>query len=137
MATPIWGRHCAVIRAHLRQLGADLRHLLLAAVPPERLLRLRSVDPDRYQWVTGNGWPDVVDTIRAKPVEMAVVDPLLGGQARAHGIERLRLPGGRPGGGGGWLRGGDDPLPLPPRADGPHPPRRTCERWFTKVGLPS
>ena len=68
-----------------------MRHLLLAAVPPERLLRLRSVDPDRYQWVTGNGWPDVVDTIRAKPVEMAVVDPLLGGQARAHGIERLRL----------------------------------------------
>ena len=68
-----------------------MRHLLLAAVPPERLLRLRSVDPERYQWVTGNGWPDVVDTIRAKPVEMVVVDPLLGGQARAHGIERLRL----------------------------------------------
>ena len=68
-----------------------MRHLLLAAVPPERLIRLRSVDPDRYEWVAGIGWPDVVDTIRAKPVEMAVVDPLLGGQARAHGIERLRL----------------------------------------------
>jgi len=66
-----------------------LRHLLLAAVPPERLLRLRSLDPDRYQWVSGTGWPDSVDAIRAKPVEMAVVDPLLGGQA--HGIERIRL----------------------------------------------
>ena len=54
-------------------------------------MRIRSVDPDRYEWVAGIGWPDVVDTIRAKPVEMAVVDPLLGGQARAHGIERLRL----------------------------------------------
>jgi AraC-like DNA-binding protein len=68
-----------------------LRHLLLAAVPAERLLRLRSLDPDRYHWVSGTGWPESVDAIRAKPVEMAVVDPLLGGQARAHGIERIRL----------------------------------------------
>jgi AraC-like DNA-binding protein len=68
-----------------------LRHLLLAAVPAERLLRLRSLDPDRFQWVSGGAWSDVVDTIRAKPIEMAVVDPLLGGQARATGIERLRL----------------------------------------------
>ena len=90
-AAPIWGGLFGVIRAHLRQIGADLRHLLLAAVPPERLVRLRSVDPSRYHWVAGIGWPDVVDTIRAKPIEMAVVDPLLGGQARAHGIERLRL----------------------------------------------
>ena len=68
-----------------------MRHLLLAAVPTERLLRLRMLDPDRYQWVSGSGWPEVVDAIRAKPVEMAVVDPLLGGEARAHGIERVRL----------------------------------------------
>jgi AraC-like DNA-binding protein len=68
-----------------------LRHLLLAAVPTERLLRLRTLDPDRYQWVSGSGWHEVVETIRAKPVEMAVVDPLLGGEARAHGIERIRL----------------------------------------------
>ena len=68
-----------------------MRHLLLAAVPTERLLRLRVLDPDRYQWVSGTGWPESVDAIRAKPVEMAVVDPLLGGEARAHGIERIRL----------------------------------------------
>ncbi|HEX7336595.1 MAG TPA: hypothetical protein VF252_05235, partial [Gemmatimonadales bacterium] len=65
--------------------------MLLAAVPTERLLRLRTLDPERYQWVSGNGWPESVDTIRAKPVEMAVVDPLLSGEARAHGIERIRL----------------------------------------------
>jgi AraC-like DNA-binding protein len=75
----------------LRQIGAVLRHLLLAAVPPERLLRLRSLDPGRYRWVSGSAWSEAVDLIRAKPIEMAVVDPLLGGQARAHGIERLRL----------------------------------------------
>jgi hypothetical protein len=55
------------------------------------MLRLRSLDPDRYHWVSGSGWPEVVDAIRARPIEMAVVDPLLGGQARAHGIERIRL----------------------------------------------
>ena len=75
---PIWASTLRVYRAHLRQIGADLRHLLLAAVPTERLLRLRVLDPDRYQWVSGTGWPEAVDTIRAKPVEMAVVDPLLG-----------------------------------------------------------
>ncbi len=88
---PIWVSSLRVYRAHLRQTGADLRHLLLAAVPAERLLRLRVLDPDRYQWVAGSGWPESVDAIRAKPVEMAVVDPLLGGEARAHGIERIRL----------------------------------------------
>jgi AraC-like DNA-binding protein len=90
-APPIWDCTSDVFRAHLRQLGADLRHLLLAAVPTDRLLRLRALDPDRYQWVSGSGWPEAVDSIRAKPVEMAVVDPLLGGPARAHGIERIRL----------------------------------------------
>jgi AraC-like DNA-binding protein len=80
-----------LFRAHLRQIGADLRHLLLAAVPPERMSRLRLLDPERYHWVSGGGWPETVEAIRAKPVEMAVVDPLLGGAARAHGIERIRL----------------------------------------------
>ncbi|HET6797997.1 MAG TPA: helix-turn-helix domain-containing protein [Gemmatimonadales bacterium] len=68
-----------------------MRHLLLAAIPADRLMRLRMLDPERYQWVYGGGWPEAVDAIRAKPVEMAVVDPLLGGEARAHGIERIRL----------------------------------------------
>lgn len=69
-----------------------MRHLLLAAVPSERLFRLRGLDPDRFQWVSGASWPEAVEAIRAKPVDMAVVDPLLGGgEPRSHGIERLRL----------------------------------------------
>ena len=68
-------------RAFLRQIGAVLRHLLLAAVPAERVFRLRTLDPDRFEWVAVNRWPEAVETIRAKPVDMAVVDPLLGGDA--------------------------------------------------------
>jgi AraC-like DNA-binding protein len=80
-----------LFRAHLRQIGADLRHLLLAAVPTERLFRLRTLDPDRFAWESVNTWPEAVDVIRAKPIDMAVVDPLLGGGSpRPHGIERLR-----------------------------------------------
>jgi AraC-like DNA-binding protein len=68
-----------------------LRHLLLAAVPAERLFRLRSLDPERFVWEAVGTWPEAVDAIRAKPVEMAVVDPLLGGTTpRTHGIGRLR-----------------------------------------------
>jgi AraC-like DNA-binding protein len=75
----------------LRQIGAVLRHLLLAAVPAERIFRLRALDPERFQWTAASTWPEAVDTIRAKPVDMAVVDPLLGGgEPRPHGIERLR-----------------------------------------------
>jgi AraC-like DNA-binding protein len=69
-----------------------LRHLLLAAVPAERHFRLRTLDPDRFQWVSAASWPEAVEEIRAKPVDMAVVDPLLGASGpRPHGIERLRL----------------------------------------------
>jgi AraC-like DNA-binding protein len=68
-----------------------LRHLLLAAVPAERLFRLRSLDPDRFVWEAVSTWPEAVEAIRAKPVEMAVVDPLLGSTTpRTHGIGRLR-----------------------------------------------
>ena len=78
-------------RTFLRQIGAVLRHLLLAAVPAERLFRLRTVDPDRFGWEAVSSWPEAVDAIRSRPVDMAVVDPLLGGGSpRAHGIERLR-----------------------------------------------
>ena len=75
----------------MRQIGADLRHLLLAAVPAERLFRLRTLDPDRFGWESVATWPEAVDAIRGKPVDMAVVDPLLGGCGpNSHGIERLR-----------------------------------------------
>jgi AraC-like DNA-binding protein len=68
-----------------------LRHLLLAAVPAERLFRLRSLDPDRFVWEAVSTWPEAVEAIRGRPVEMAVVDPLLGSLTpRTHGIGRLR-----------------------------------------------
>jgi AraC-like DNA-binding protein len=68
-----------------------LRHLVLAAVPTERLFRLRSLDPDRFVWEVVGTWPEAVEAIRAKPVQMAVVDPLLGTPVpRTHGIGRLR-----------------------------------------------
>jgi AraC-like DNA-binding protein len=185
-----------------------LRHLLLAAVPAERMSRPRMLDPDRFQWVCGSGWSEAVEAIRAKPVEMAVVDPLLGGEARAHGIERIRLlfpslplliytelaPAtaavllqlGRAGirrvvfqrfedapaslrtalqaeleqsasqqvmqalGGAlqelprellraleAMLHAGDEAPTVTALADRAQLTRRTCERWFTKVGLPS
>jgi AraC-like DNA-binding protein len=79
------------IRTFLRQIGAVLRHLLLAAVPADRLFRLRTLDQDRFQWTSVASWPEAVETIRGKPVDMAVVDPLLGtGEPRPHGIGRLR-----------------------------------------------
>jgi AraC-like DNA-binding protein len=60
-------------------------------VPAERLFRLRSLDPDRFVWEAVSTWPEAVEAIRAKPVEMAVVDPLLGSTTpRTHGIGRLR-----------------------------------------------
>jgi AraC-like DNA-binding protein len=186
-----------------------LRHLLLAAVPAERTFRLRTLDPDRFQWVSVSNWPEAVEAIRGKPVDMAVVDPLLGsGEPRPHGIERLRqffpslpllvytdltpanagvlLQLGRAGirkvivhrfeDAPGALRSAIlneleesasqqvmqalEPIirELPPelqdaleamlhaQGDGPtvttlaeraRLTRRTCERWFTKVGLPS
>jgi AraC-like DNA-binding protein len=60
-------------------------------VPAERLFRLRSLDPDRFVWEVVGTWPEAVEAIRAKPVQMAVVDPLLGSSApKTHGIGRLR-----------------------------------------------
>lgn len=178
-------------------------------MPAERLFRLRSLLPDRFVWEAVSTWPEAVEVIRAKPVEMAVVDPLLGGTTpRTHGIGRLRqffpslplmvytdlapatagvlLELGRAGirrvvihrfeDAPGTLRsaiqaeleqsasqqviqGLDSILrDLPPElrlaleamlhgsgdaptvtalADRARLTRRTCERWFTKVGLPS
>ncbi len=186
-----------------------MRHLVLAAVPAERLFRLRSLDPDRFTWEAANTWPEAVDAIRARPVQMAVVDPLLGGSVpRTHGIGRIRqffpslpllvytelapatagvlLELGRagirrvivhrfedaPGSLGSALLAelehsasqqviqelGQILRDLPPElrlalagmlhapgegptvtalADRARLTRRTCERWFTKVGLPS
>ncbi len=64
---------------------------ILAAVPGLALNRLRLVDPGRYQFVPASSWGEVLDGIRRWPVEMAVVDPLLGRTPRVQEIERLRV----------------------------------------------
>jgi methylphosphotriester-DNA--protein-cysteine methyltransferase len=65
--------------------------LVLAAVPPTQVFRLRQAAPRRFEFVPVNRWGDVLETIRSQPVEMGVVDPLLSGEARSQEIERLRL----------------------------------------------
>jgi AraC-like DNA-binding protein len=68
-----------------------LRHLLLAATAGPRQARLRALDPTRYAWVVADTWAQALNLIRSRPVELAVVDPLLGDEPRPHAIERLRL----------------------------------------------
>jgi AraC-like DNA-binding protein len=67
-----------------------LRQLILAAVPAERIGRLRAAD-EGFRFVAVRGWSEAFEVIRQRPVEMAVVDPTLGGEPRSHEIERLRL----------------------------------------------
>lgn len=68
-----------------------MRHLLLAAVSESRQARLRALDPARYAWVPAESWAQALNLIRTRPVELAVVDPLLGDEPRPHAIERFRL----------------------------------------------
>jgi AraC-like DNA-binding protein len=68
-----------------------LRHLILAAVTEPRQTRLRNLDPTSYAWVVADSWAQALNLIRSRPVELAVVDPLLGDDPRPHAIERLRL----------------------------------------------
>jgi AraC-like DNA-binding protein len=68
-----------------------LRHLLLAAVARPRQARLRGLDSTCYAWVAADSWAQALNLIRTRPVELAVVDPLLGEEPRPHAIERLRL----------------------------------------------
>jgi AraC-like DNA-binding protein len=68
-----------------------LRHLLLAAVCEPRQARLRCLDPTRYAWIPGDSWAQALSLIRTRPIELAVVDPLLGDEPRPYAIERLRL----------------------------------------------
>jgi AraC-like DNA-binding protein len=68
-----------------------LRHLVLAAVAGPRQARLRALDPTRYAWIVADTWAQALNLIRTRPVELAVVDPLLGDEPRPHAIERLGL----------------------------------------------
>src|SRR5206468_10151775 len=62
--------------------------LVLAAVPDVQFHKLRRAAGSRFHVVQVSTWDDVLTSIRGRPVELAVVDPLLSGQARSQEIER-------------------------------------------------
>src|SRR6266699_3026352 len=148
--------------------------LVLAAVPDVQFHKLRRAAGSRFNVAQVSTWDDVLTSIRGRPVELAVVDPLLSGQARSQEIERLRvlfpslplmlyttltprtagvlLALGQRGIQHAVFANYDDhpswvleealrspgevqtvgQVAVRARVD-----RRTCERWFTRVGLPS
>ncbi len=65
--------------------------LVLAAVPDIQHLKLRRAVAARFAVAHAASWDAVLHTIRSRPVEIAVLDPLLSGEARSQEIERLRL----------------------------------------------
>lgn len=65
--------------------------LVLAAIPDVQYHRLRRAVAPRFALAHAGSWDAVLATIRSRPVEIAVVDPLLSGEARNQEIERLRL----------------------------------------------
>src|SRR5207247_62468 len=64
--------------------------LVLGAIPEIQLQRLRRAAPARFALAHAATWETALATIRARPVELAVVDPLLSGTASAKEIEQLR-----------------------------------------------
>jgi AraC-like DNA-binding protein len=65
--------------------------LVLAAVTEAQLHRLRRAAAARFPLAHATTWDAALTTIRTRPVELAVVDPLLAGVASATEIERLRV----------------------------------------------
>ena len=64
--------------------------LVLAAVPEAQFHKLRHAAAVRFPLVHARNWEDAQGAIRGRPVELAVVDPLLTGVASATEIEWLR-----------------------------------------------
>src|SRR6266545_3673308 len=64
--------------------------LVLAAVSDIQYQRLRGAVAPRFTLARATTWDDALETIRVRPVEIAVVDPMLGG-ARGQEVERLRV----------------------------------------------
>jgi AraC-like DNA-binding protein len=65
--------------------------LVLAAVPDMQFQRLRGAVAARFTLALCPTWDCALETIRGRPVEIAVVDPLLSGAASGQEIERLRV----------------------------------------------
>jgi AraC-like DNA-binding protein len=65
--------------------------LILAAVPDLQHHKLRRAAAARFTLARALSWGEALATIRSRPVELAVVDPLLSGAPSAQEIERLRV----------------------------------------------
>ena len=65
--------------------------LVLGAVSDSQLHHLRRARPARFALAPARTWGEALATIRTRPVELAVVDPLLAGRASECEIERLRV----------------------------------------------
>lgn len=65
--------------------------LVLAAIPGLQLHRLRRAAPERFALGQAATWDEALTMIRCRPVELAVVDPLLESSPSAKEIERLRV----------------------------------------------
>ena len=65
--------------------------LVLAAVSDLQYQRLRGAVAPRFIVVRAGTWDDALQTIRERPVEIALVDPTLGGAASGQEIERLHV----------------------------------------------
>jgi AraC-like DNA-binding protein len=65
--------------------------LVLAAVPDIQYHKLRRAVAVRFAVAHAQSWDAVLTSIRSRPVEIAVVDPLLSGEPRGQEIERLRV----------------------------------------------
>jgi AraC-like DNA-binding protein len=65
--------------------------LVLAAVPDLQFHRLRRAAGTRFSVTHAVTWDGVLGAIRGRPVELAVVDPLLAGVPSSREIERLRV----------------------------------------------
>src|SRR3989442_10960158 len=65
--------------------------VVLAAVSGVQFHKLRRAAAARFTVVHATTWDAVLSAIRSRPVELAVVDPLLTGMASDREIERLRV----------------------------------------------
>ena len=65
--------------------------LVLAAVPDILYHKLSRAVEAWFSFVHARSWDSALTAIRSRPVELAVVDPQLSGEARNQEIERLRV----------------------------------------------
>jgi AraC-like DNA-binding protein len=84
----VHGRLIAFDAQPHRRIG--VRHHCLAVVPSERASRLRDLDPANYQWEFAATWTDAMDAIRARPIDLGILDPLIEGESGIAQVEDLR-----------------------------------------------